>query len=135
MKQYVLGFLFGPDGQVVLIEKQRPVWMKGLLNGVGGHIEDFDETPLIAMKREFYEETGVKDLSWEHYATLLGEKFTMFVFKAYGFQQFHDAVSMEDEKIVKIKLRDLPDNAMFNLRWLIPMALDGNIREVQLIKV
>jgi len=37
MTEYVLGFLMD-NYRVVLIEKQRPAWQKGLLNGVGGHI-------------------------------------------------------------------------------------------------
>lgn len=59
MKKFVVGFLFDPTlTHVLMIRKQRPDWMKGFLNGIGGHVEageTFDE----AMKREFYEETGV----------------------------------------------------------------------------
>ena len=43
---------------VVLVRKQSPEWMKGLLNLPGGKIEATDETPLLAAMREFKEETG-----------------------------------------------------------------------------
>ncbi len=39
MKLYVVGFMFTEDEkQVVLIEKKRPEWQAGKLNGVGGKI-------------------------------------------------------------------------------------------------
>ena len=40
MKKYVLTFLFTSDYKNVwLIEKNRPNWQKGSLNGIGGKIE------------------------------------------------------------------------------------------------
>lgn len=56
---YVLGFAFIPEGDVALIEKSRPDWQRGRLNGIGGHREGAMETPADAMAREFMEETGV----------------------------------------------------------------------------
>lgn len=51
-RQYVLGFLFNENlTKVVLVRKKRPEWQCGLLNGVGGKIED-GEPPLDAMVRE-----------------------------------------------------------------------------------
>jgi 8-oxo-dGTP diphosphatase len=59
MKQYVLGFAFDKYGsRVVLIKKKRPEWQAGRWNGICGHVEK-DESPSIAMSREFEEETGV----------------------------------------------------------------------------
>ncbi len=56
---YVAGFLFEPYMErVVLIQKEKPTWQKGRLNGVGGKME-LGETPLQAMQREFREETGL----------------------------------------------------------------------------
>lgn len=52
---------FEDTRRVVLIRKNRPAWMKGRLNGVGGSIED-NESPAEAMAREFKEETGVHTL-------------------------------------------------------------------------
>lgn len=70
---YVVGFLFSTNKkEVVLIKKNRPDWQKGLLNGIGGHIED--ETPLEAMKREFLEETGLKIEYWKQFAYIEFER-------------------------------------------------------------
>lgn len=101
---YVVGFAMDDLGQVVLIRKKRPEWQAGLLNGVGGHIEtvcrrhdhinsshnsgcaeNFPETPVAAMVREFREETGV-GLSanrWgDHIARIEHEDASIFVFRA-----------------------------------------------------
>lgn len=56
--EYVLGFAFTPEGQVALIEKNRPAWQAGKLNGIGGHRET-NETAVMAMAREFKEEAGL----------------------------------------------------------------------------
>jgi 8-oxo-dGTP pyrophosphatase MutT (NUDIX family) len=52
-----IAFDFSNDA-FVLMRKNRPKWMAGQLNGVGGKINP-DETPAQAMAREFEEETGV----------------------------------------------------------------------------
>lgn len=49
---YVAGFMFNEDRtRVALIEKQKPDWQRGKLNGIGGKIED-DESPVEAMTSE-----------------------------------------------------------------------------------
>lgn len=79
--EYVLGFAFMGD-EVVLIEKQRPDWQRGFLNGVGGKVEAFDPYAQEAMTREFLEETGVKTTpqDWVYYARVCGPDFVIFVF-------------------------------------------------------
>lgn len=122
MTDYVAGFLFSNDNQrVALIEKRRPAWQAGKLNGIGGHIEA-NETPLAAMIREFFEETGLRVTSWKHYVTLNGDGFRVFFFYAHTFS-FGDIQSMTDEavNICEIpRLNLLP--VIPNLKWLIPMA-------------
>lgn len=55
---YSLGFAFTPDKKhVALITKFRPVYQNGLLNGIGGLVEQ-NETVVAGMVREFKEETG-----------------------------------------------------------------------------
>lgn len=70
-KDLVLGLVFSEDLEnVVLLRKNRPDFLAGKLNGVGGHIEG-GESHRSAMEREFKEETGVRIIPhWE----LLGEK-------------------------------------------------------------
>lgn len=70
MRQYVLGFQVSPKlDQILLIQKARPDWQAGRLNGIGGHVEP-GETPIQAMVREFAEETpwGSEAEDWTHYA-------------------------------------------------------------------
>lgn len=72
MKRFVVSFLFDPAlSKVVLIRKNRPDWMAGKLNAVGGHVED-GESPLTAAVREFAEETGLRREArdWHHFLTL-----------------------------------------------------------------
>lgn len=57
--QYVLAFAFDDLGRVALIRKRRPQWQSGRLNGIGGKVEG-SEPLVLAMSREFYEETGVQ---------------------------------------------------------------------------
>lgn len=63
-------------GRVALVEKNRPEWQKGRMNGIGGHIEE-GEAPWDAMVREFWEETGCRteQLRWKNFVTLSGEDF------------------------------------------------------------
>ncbi len=68
--KYVIGFAFHNDS-VLLIEKLKPDWQRGRLNGVGGKIEP-NELPLDAMQREFFEECGIitAHTQWEPYAQI-----------------------------------------------------------------
>lgn len=83
--RYVLGFLFNKSRtQVALILKNRPVKQAGRYNGVGGKINR-GELSVVAMRREFKEETGLNIQDWDLYARYRF-KFTgstMFVFRAF----------------------------------------------------
>lgn len=65
-KKYVVGLVFDETERVMLIEKKRPNWQKGLLNGVGGEIKT-NETPIDAMIRECKEESGLCIDTWHLY--------------------------------------------------------------------
>ncbi len=70
---YVAGFAFDQDlDRVVLIEKVKPDWQKGKLNGVGGKVEAVDKSLSHAMSREFEEETSVNVTPdrWRLFSTL-----------------------------------------------------------------
>ena len=56
--EYVVCFALTPNHRVALVEKLRPEWQLGRLNGVGGKIESF-EGWMEAARREFREEAGV----------------------------------------------------------------------------
>ena len=140
--EYVCGFLFDENFEsVVLINKNKPEWQKGKLNGVGGKIEP-NETPADAMSREFREEASL-DLdpeTWNEFAEIIGEGWIVHFFhnnasltksipflKKLGIE-IHASIlkSMTDEKIEVLDVEDIQDDERVipNLRWLIPMALD-----------
>lgn len=126
MQRYVVGFLFSPKHDwVVLIEKNRPKWQKGLLNGVGGHIEPGEESN-VAIVREFFEEAGVDSIFWTYYAKLRGKDW--FVDFYFSDDDVMGGIKQKtDEKLRVIEVAKLPDNTIYNLRWLIPLALDENV--------
>jgi 8-oxo-dGTP diphosphatase len=107
IKKYVLGFLFNDEKtKICLIQKNRPDWQRGKLNGVGGKIGDMrkSELPDDAMIREFREETGVStqhhdwklftildanDLSWKCYC-----------FYCFNSEYLNSVKTMTDEQII-----------------------------------
>ncbi len=125
MKDYVVGFALDKVKQrVLLIEKLRPAWQLGLLNGVGGKRE-FGETPHMAMCREFLEETGayIPKQAWRKFSTLIAKdnEWRVFFFSANG--EGIAPRQIEEEKPVWVPYLQLPSRVINNLRWLIPMAL------------
>ncbi len=128
MTYFCLGFLFARDlSTVLLIEKKRPAWQAGHLNGIGGKIEP-TETALEAMVREFKEEAGIEVREWTLYARLTkpGE------FMVDCFWALHDnlkmAVPQTDESLVRCSLPLTEDGEpplIPNLYWLVPMALES----------
>lgn len=135
--RYVLGFAFTEDRkQVALIEKKRPAWQAGNLNGIGGHVED-KESLGDAQCREFYEETGVTVPydAWQIYAALYTPgDWHVTVFRAFTNSVF-DVASKTDERVGISFVNDLfgglPKHKMlFNLNYLIPLALDKQAKGV-----
>ena len=127
MQTYVLGFMFSADLQeVLLIEKQRPRWQAGLLNGIGGKIEA-GEAPLTAMVREFYEESGLATQAedWHPIALVQGADFKVYCFKAVS-PVVAEAESLTDEtvQLVPVRLDELRTKTLSNVPGLISHALD-----------
>ncbi len=135
MHHFCLGFVFGPDNaQVALIEKKKPDWQAGLLNGIGGSVEE-GETAIAAQVREFEEETGALILAhdWRHFAELQvyfknGDEARVQCFvsqqdKVVGLQSItSEKVSWEfTDQIIAGEHRTLK-----NVPWLIQAALDPN---------
>ena len=134
MANYVVGFAFNEDKtRVVLIEKQRPSWQKGKLNGIGGKVEE-KESIKMTMEREFFEETGLlipKD-QWERFVKIGDNNHygTMVHFYRAFTNRIEEVKSTTDERIMVLVVKGLQhydmENVIPNLSWLIPLALDAS---------
>lgn len=117
--EYSAGFLFShAKDRVLLIRKNRPSWMKGLLNGIGGHIEVF-ETPHDCMVRECKEETGLDVPEWKQFVTLrVPGKAVIHFFAATG--PVFDVRKTTDEALYLAHIAEMNSlQTIPNLRWLI----------------
>lgn len=117
MDRYVVGYLFNSEGEVCLIEKKRPAWQRGKLNGVGGHIED-GEAPEQAMIREFREEAGTA-VTWRQFCFIYGSAYELYCFTS---RDDVEVNTMTDEPVNWYRINELPENIIPNLKWIIPMA-------------
>lgn len=133
MKTYVCGFMFNSkETHVALVEKAKPDWQRGLLNGIGGKIER-GETPLMAMVREFKEETEVKTSKgdWEQVHTLnwhnlhSGEDHRVYFYKTFVSRMMR-LWGTPVEPVGWYKILTLNRSGRLtlpNLKWIIPFAL------------
>ena len=126
--EFVLGFAFSQTMRsVVLIEKNRPAWQAGKLNGVGGH-KAHEETNFEAMVREFREETGAQThiFDWIHFHTMRFQNGNVVYCFATKLPVGTPVNTMEDEFVDVYPviedglISEFP--VIANLRWLIPMA-------------
>lgn len=126
--RYVVGFAFTPEKErVYLIRKARPEWQRGLLNGIGGKIEN-GETSEQAMVREFKEEAGLEVKTWEPVVRLLieGNGAEIYFFRA--FLNGERPSAQGDEPIFDYLISSIPClRTIPNLRWLVPLALDSHV--------
>lgn len=127
MTQYVLGFAFNRSKTVVvLIEKTKPAWQAGKLNGVGGKIEP-GESPDQAMVREFKEEAGVitELTDWKQFAFFIGRDFSIACYKLFSDEVCFGTSTMTDERVNQYDIEDLDSfQVVDNVYWLVPMAID-----------
>lgn len=124
MKHYVLGLVFNKDqSKILLVNKKRPSWMKGMFNGIGGKIEE-GELPEDAMHRESFEETGY-DHRFEHALTFTCPGGTVYVFMASDNSETIAFKQIEDEILSVWDVQDIHSTmpVMANLKWIIPLCL------------
>lgn len=130
--RYVCGFAFADvdqDRYVLLIEKLRPPWQKGYLNGLGGKIEGV-ETPEEAMAREFHEECGVHTHADEwlqfHYTRFGNGAEVHFLVTRMPRPLLFSARSLEEEVVqafsVKAALEPGKLKLLYNIPYLLLMA-------------
>lgn len=124
MQEYVVGFIFDSESdKLLLIRKNRPDWQKGLLNGIGGKIED-GESPLEAMQRECREECGLRVSNWNELCIITDEEsFRVYFFSAVT--QTKGVFQGTDEELVFVDKRAIDySRCIDNLSFLIPMAMN-----------
>jgi 8-oxo-dGTP diphosphatase len=150
MTAYVCGFAFDHLQRVVLLRKTKPKWQAGLLNGLGGKIDDIDipaehkaaseimDLPVNmltgsrnAMAREFKEECGL-DISparWVRFHREQWPNSNVVEFFACQLNEFNEVpTSTTEEEIIVLRWRhatplELAERQMmYNLPYLIPMA-------------
>jgi 8-oxo-dGTP diphosphatase len=140
MKQFVLGFIFSKE-RVLLIQKAKPEWQKGFMNGIGGKINEF-EHPHVAMQRECREETGI-NIGTDAWHLCITMEVPNLDSKVYIFRTFQDFRTIHqvdlnrsdnpDEILCVSRLDDLNNKNFLgadiipNLKFIIPMLLDKNI--------
>ena len=135
MTKYVVGFYYVTNpNMVLLIEKNRPEWQKGLLNGVGGHIEN-DESAVEAMQREFFEEAGLKIIGWRGFLEISRQPdfhVSFFYFKG-DRGEMNTIHARTDEKLSWHAVNRLPDTIIPNLAWIVPLSLEREIESPVII--
>lgn len=133
MKEYVVGYIFDMNNKVALIQKERPDWQKGRLNGIGGKIEP-GEKPIEAMIREFKEETGVSYEHWDNMITLEDKEGTyrLHVFHSYTFNLYDlNLKTTTDEEVAIYSINKLNDSHILpSALWMIHMCRDDGARGV-----
>ena len=118
--------MFTPDlDNVVLIRKSRPEWQAGRLNGVGGKVEE-GEDPYQAMRREFWEETGV-NAQFGYMGQMLGNDWVVDLYCEYS-EKALDVATQEDEEVVLMPVAEAlaltKEQALSNVPWLVGFARD-----------
>ena len=134
---YVSMLMFSADRtKVVLLIKNRPVFLNGKLCPVGGHIDEGEE-PNVAAAREFFEEAGVQTEpdEWLKYAVCEGPDWVMHCFVSFD-DLAYDCHTTTDEPIfvldvttVLLQVVTNPESAPTDLLALIGLAMQAGVRE------
>lgn len=127
--EYVVGIAFANDSQskeptdtVLLLKKTHPSWQAGRLNGPGGKIEA-GESPVVAMIREFREETGLTWQDWKDFAIVEGADYRVYYFTSVIPWAYMRQARSAGEVLSICSCWSINcHNAIPNLTWLLPMA-------------
>lgn len=117
------------------MRKSRPAWQKGRMNGPGGKVEPGEEF-LAAMVREFKEETGldVPAESWRHTITQMGPDYELRFYSTCA-ADLRQARTTTDEPLFVLRVDNLHKlNVIPNLRWMIPLCLDTDVKHPVLVQ-
>ena len=93
------------------MRRRRPAWQAGRLNALGGKLMQ-GEGAATAARREV--------LVWDD------AEYVMHVMRGES-ERASEARTMEDQEVFLADVNALPHNVIDNLRWLVPLALDGDV--------
>lgn len=114
---------FKDELQVLLVLKNRPLWMCDKLNLPGGAVEP-NEKPEDAAKRELLEETGIEAYAVNLMGVMKDRLFTIYCYNSYA--KTHEELKprpQETEKVMWVPYHvALKDKRLLpNLRVIIPL--------------
>jgi len=124
---YVIVLALRNKTDFVLIEKQKPEWMRGLFNLPGGKVELF-ETSAEAAIRELYEECGIHSLMPEYIGRIESDDFRIFCYKTEISQLLLNPRECEVERVFWTTWDEIKNDKRLiqNLRIIIPMMIVGS---------
>jgi 8-oxo-dGTP diphosphatase len=131
---------------IVVIKKLRPKWQEGKFNCPGGSLEKTDASSGYGAKRELREETGIDPTCSMRFVCTVHWMDSSYVTtaKCHVFSLFSDEIykaeTKEDEQVSIMKVSEFlalsDDQIIPDLRWLIPMAIQGvTAKELYIRKV
>ena len=126
MQGFTLGFVFNEGlDQVLLIHKTHPEWQAGKVNGLGGKIEEGEDSA-SCITREVKEEAGIvtEKEEWTLVGRMHGPTWNVDVLAYVYVGNPNDATTQESEPVEWFDVDALPNNIIGNLTWLIPITLD-----------
>lgn len=130
IQEYVLVFprTYASHEKILLVQKDRPMWQRGRLNLVGGHVEQ-GETAVDAAVRELSEESGLGILGHpSHIGTIEASHCVIFVVQVLvGIDQKIAPRPEETEKVSWYywdQVRNDP-RLITNLKTIIPLCMSG----------
>ncbi len=124
--KYVLVFIFNRDlDKVLLIQKNKPEWQKGNLNGIGGKVEN-KESNIRAVIRETKEETkiGISPRRVIEFC-IINNKEANYKVTCFAYRTYQDFTQMEEEIVDWYEVKDIITDiypCISNIPWLVCMA-------------
>ena len=134
MKEYVVGFPMNLErSHIVLVQKTKPDYLRGMWNGPGGKVEE-GEIPHEAMMRELREETGLSAVvTMEHaFIEMIASREGESDWRIWFFEirlphaDLEEARQQPGEELVAVRSIQMLDRRRLvpNLCWIIPYMLD-----------
>lgn len=133
MQEYTLGLVFNIDlSEILLITRGTHAFHTNKTNALGGKII-IGESPIECVRREIFEESGIKtsDKDWQFMGIINGNTWKVWVFSA-KIAQVEPVKATDEGTLSWTNTHQLPENTVRNLQWIIPFCKDKwNDPEVQ----